>query len=444
MGLSARLGPVLLGAGLAAGMLRAQEAPVARPLASPEPVILVKNGYVVVSLPQEGVSVLARPKDLPEIPDKGWASWAQRGDLIWAGEMTDSKGRVYNVRILPGYPVPARNAAEAWVAAGGNLHEYVEAQTWKDLGRHMKTSFRWGWKDAFWEFGLEGTGKAWKEHFSDAAKRVKRRTFGWPLAYPWAFLVSTFESAFRIVGGVGGGLGGTVTAAAILPAVESTWPLVKASYHAGVEGVIFPVTAWTWQTVAAPPAALLAAAPSPDRADGLWMRVEVAKAKTPAGPTLPPPEPVLAALSSYAQELALLDRDSAPQLQALAVARKQALAEVEARFEAQRRQVLLERERRLQAWLEVPENRQAVLQLAMATGTVQELRKASTHLINRLVAGGMAEFEAKEVVERLLRHPLVQGSRPQPLSEKVEPGRSLLKAAEPVVGLPLAPPPKTP
>lgn len=418
--------------------LRAQDGQIPQP--APHPVI-VKDGYLVVPLPEEGVTVVARPADSAEGTHTGWASWSQRGELIWRGEMTDAQGRRYNVRILPGYPMPWSDAGEAWTQAGRNLHEYLEAQTWKDLGRHMKTSFRWGWKDAFWEFGLDGTGKAWKRHFADAGKRVKRRTFGWPLAYPWAFLAATFESAVRVIGGVGGAAGGTLTAAALLPAAETAWPLIKASYHAGVEGVVFPVLSWTWQTVAAPPAALFASAPSPARADGLWMRLEAPKESK--GPAEPPSEPVLQALEGYARELAELDRDSQPALKGIGDRQRAEVEAVRARYAAEARQVMEAREARLKAWLELPGNREAVRRLAEFAGTEAELRRAADLIVARLVAGGLSEPEARGVVNRLCRHPL-SGTKPAPLPVKVDPGRSLLKAADEAAGTGVIPPPKAP
>lgn len=429
---------VLLIVGLCvAPSLRGDEQP------RPRPVVLVRDGYLVVPLPEEGVTVVARPAAQPGSRDTGWASWAQRGELIWRGEMTDSQGRIYNVRILPGYPVPGEHALEGWADAGRNLHEYVEARTWQDLGEHMKTTFRWGWKDAFWEFGIQGTGTAWKSHFEKARKRVQKRTFGWPLAYPWAFLAATFESSFRVVSGVAGGVGGTATAAVILPVAETAWPLAKATWHAGFDGVAVPVVAWTWQTAAAPLTSLFTAAPNPGRVDGLWMTLEKAHATGSSAPPLPPPEPVLADLEGYARELASLDRETQPQLEELARRRQKALKDLEATFEMERKQVLEARGQRLQAWLDLPGNREAVLRLAESAGNEVDLKAASTHLISRLVAGGMAEAEAKAVVGRLIRHPL-QGPRSRTLNPKVDPATEILKTASPDLAPILVQPSKTP
>ena len=276
------------------------------------PQFTVVDGYLVTHLPGENVTVVAQvPASGPAGVDHGWATWTQRSNMLWRGQMQDSQGRTYNIRILPGYVAPWRFGAQGWADAGANLADYGEARTWTRLGQDSRACFRWGWEDSFWEFGLEGSQKAWSQNFRAARRRVSQRTFGWPLAYPWAAISASFETLIRVPLGVVGALGGTAAGAVVVPAVEATLPTFKAAYHAGVDGALLPISGWTWHTVAAPPAALLASAPTPNRADGVWMKV-IEPQREPEQPVPAVAPAILSAdsldlLARYAQETTRLE-----------------------------------------------------------------------------------------------------------------------------------------
>lgn len=373
------------------------------------PRIQVVNGYLVAHLPSENVTVVGQPAAGGEA-DTGWASWAQRGQLLWRGEMKDSQGRLYNVRILPGYVAPSIFAGEGWSQAGRDLAEYGQADTWNTTGRHMKNAFKWGWQTSFWEFGLEGSKDAWAENFHRAGQRTSRKTFGWPLAYPWAFVASAFESALRVPLGAAGAVIGTAVGGVGIPVVETAWPALKATWHGSVNGVILPVAGWSWQTLAGPPAALLASAPTPARADGTWMKLMPVKtvpevpAERPAeGPAS---ESVIADLARYAAQTATLDADAATSLVSVQRREREELDAVRARFAAETKAVQAARAQKLQDWAALPENREAIERLAQEGGDAATIRSASATLVLRLVAMGLSEAEAKTAVERLAAHPL--------------------------------------
>lgn len=388
---------------------------VPSPVAPPAPTVQVVEGYLVAHLPDEGVTVVGEPA-VEGAVDSGWATWAQKGQLLWRGKMEDSQGRQYNVTILPGYVAPWTFATEGWSDAGRDLGEYGQAGTWTTMGRHMKDTFRWGWKTSCWEFGLKGSKEAWSGNFQKAGLRTARKTFGWPLAYPWAFVASAFESALRVPLGLAGAAVGTAGAGVVIPVVETAVPTVKAALHAGVNGVILPVAGWSWQTLAAPPTLLFASAPTPARADGTWMKLERPRPASPGAPgdlekgTVP--APVLADLARYAAQAGALDADPATSLVGLRQRETLELEAVRARYAAEARTVQAAREASLQAWLSQPENREAIQRLTREGGDAATIRAASTALVQRLVATGLPEAEARAVIDQLAAHPLL-GCRPE-------------------------------
>jgi hypothetical protein len=394
---------------------------------SPPTSIQVVNGYLLVHLPNEAVTVVGQPMAEGSV-DTGWATWGQRGQLLWRGEMKDSQGRLYNVRILPGYVAPWHFAMDGWADAGQNLTEYGKAETWTTMGHHMRDTFKWGWKTAFWEFGMKGTQEAWRDNLEKARARTARKTFGWPLAYPWAFVASAFESVLRVPLGTAGGVLGTVGAGVVIPVVETAWPTLKAVGNISVNGVALPMAAWVWQTVAAPPGALLASAPTPARADGTWMKLM--EPTTPAHETPREgsvPEPVMADLTRYVIQTAALDKDAATSLVDLERRERAEIASVHARFEAASKAVQEARTQKLQAWANLPENRDALLRLAKEGGDAKTIRAAKVVLVQRLMAAAFTEADAKAIVDRLASHPLSSAARDRaPGYDKTDPLRGAL------------------
>nr|WP_320131669.1 hypothetical protein [uncultured Holophaga sp.] len=397
---------------------------------APAPSFSVVGGYLVAQLPQEGVTVVARPAD-PKAEDSGWATWAQRGDLLWRGEMTDSQGRHYNVRILPGYVAPLEHGERGWSLAGSDLAEYGQARTWKRLGRASKSTFQWGWEDAFWDFGVLGTGRAWRGNFALARSRVGRKTFGWPLAYPWAVLSASFESLLRLPLGVAGAGVGTA-GATVVPVVGAAWPAAKAGYHAGVDGVLLPVAGWTWQSLAAPPAALLASAPAPGRADGRWMTVDMG----PAPQVAPRPalsEEGLGTLAAYGAEVADLDRGD----RALRLAQEEEMAALRKRHTDAWAAQSAARSSRLQAWVADPSHRAAMEGLLAEGGDSASLRAEQDRLVTRLQTLGLSERDARELLSALIRHPLRSSApvTPARMRAKTDPVQGALDTVHEVTGV---------
>ncbi|MBP1628115.1 MAG: hypothetical protein H6Q00_2590 [Holophagaceae bacterium] len=418
---------------------QATEAAKTTPSITPEalPRFSVQDGYLVAHLPEENVTVIAQAPSGPAGEDRGWASWTQRGELLWRGQMEDSQGRTYNVRVLPGYVAPWHYGGQGWSDAASNLGEYGEARTWTRLGRESRDCFKWGWEDSLWEFGIKGSGKAWSQNFKAAGRRVQRKTFGWPLAYPWAAVSSSFETLLRVPLGAAGALVGTAGGAVVVPAFRVAAPGVKAVYHAGVDGTLLPVAGWSWQTLAAPPAALLASAPTPSRADGTWMKVQEPKAAPrPTEPVRSLSAPALETLGRYAAETVKLKV-----LEAEAQRREQEeLAALRARHREARKALQEARSQQLLAWAAEPANQAALEALLQEGGDAASIRANREALEKTLLGMGFSSPEAQEAVSSLGRHPIRQ-SAPAPralpdpkLSDKTDPVRGALDTVDRVTG----------
>lgn len=196
----------------------------------------------------------------------------QKGELISRGEISGRDGARYNVWIVPGYVQPARNARQGWSAAGTALAEYADPSLYRDMVDHGRKTVRVARRDILREFAFAGTARNVRKSFATAATRVDKRVFGWWFAYPWAVLESTTVSVLRVGVGVPTGVAVGVGGVTLLPAAELAWPTLKAGYHSTVEGTALPLVAGTWNTVIAPPLALLGEQPAEERADGFWMK----------------------------------------------------------------------------------------------------------------------------------------------------------------------------
>ena len=93
------------------------------------------------------------------------------------------------------------------------------------------------------------------------------------MAYPWAFMESTVESAFRGALGTVGTVGGTVSGVAIVPAYHALDSAVAGVWNLSVNGVVIPSVGITWNTVVGPPLALVGQKPSESRVDGFWVTI---------------------------------------------------------------------------------------------------------------------------------------------------------------------------
>ena len=196
---------------------------------------------------------------------------AQKKDLLLRGRMSDDQGRLYDVWIVPGYEKPLTDGRQGWHDAGDSLADYGRGKFYSDIEETSRDVWRTGTKETLKEFALRGTRRAWQDSMNIAAERTERRVFGWWLAYPWGFMEALAQTFVRLGGGIPVGLGISASAYTIVPVAGFAAPVPKAVWYAAAPGLAAPLTAAGWNTIIAPPLALLGEQPAPERADGFWM-----------------------------------------------------------------------------------------------------------------------------------------------------------------------------
>ena len=200
-------------------------------------------------------------------------SWQQKKQLTCLGRIQDAAGTWYDVWICPGYAPPARYAKEHLIRAGGNFGEYFEANKYQMLRKGSAACFDWALKECGLGFTVKGIPRAWGKHFSVAHERTQRRVFGWWLAYPWALMEASVETAFRGALGAAGTAGGVASGLAIVPAWHALDSAVAGTWNLGVNTIALPAVGLAWNTAVAPPLALAGQKPSEARVDGFWVTV---------------------------------------------------------------------------------------------------------------------------------------------------------------------------
>lgn len=199
-------------------------------------------------------------------------SCKEKGQLVWLGRIYGADEYWYNVRIVPGYVGPSRYGLRYLKRTGRDLGEYFGAEKYRNLAENSGDAYKWAFKDCFWKFTLKGTGRAWKKYFVKAHERQKKHVFGWWLGYPWAAFQSVVDNTLRIPAGLVGTVGGVSAGTVFVPGYYMTNSLFKASWHLPVQALLVPISGYTWNTIIAPPLAILGQKPTAERADGFWVQ----------------------------------------------------------------------------------------------------------------------------------------------------------------------------
>lgn len=196
----------------------------------------------------------------------------QKKELILRGQMHDQEQRLYDIWLVPGYVVPSKQVNKGWRNASEALQHYGEATFYRDIKKYSNETWRYGYKTILNKYTVTGTQKAWQNDMATARQRTEKRVFAWWLAYPWGVFEATTESVFRLATGIPVGIAVSASAYTAVPTLTLTWPVVESVGFATIQGTAYPVVASTWNTVIAPPLALLGQQPAPERADGFWMK----------------------------------------------------------------------------------------------------------------------------------------------------------------------------
>lgn len=226
------------------------------------------GGRLVAGVLAAGLGCLS-----PVWADDGYFLTAdQKRELILRGQMHDEAHRLYDVWIVPGYVVPGETSRKGWRKAGDALQDYGQPDFFRNIHRLSDKTWRYGTQDVLRKFAFRGTRKAWSKDMAVASERTRKRVFGWWLAYPWGVLEASAESAVRLGGGIPTGVVVAASAYTAMPVIYVAAPASMATVHALGQGTAIPLSAALWNTVIAPPLAMLGQRPAPERADGFWMK----------------------------------------------------------------------------------------------------------------------------------------------------------------------------
>jgi len=334
-----------------------------------------------------GLGLLLGVTPTARADDPGYfLSWHQKKELLSLGRIQDEAGTWYDIWICPGYVPPASYAREHFKAAGADFHEYIEANKYHSLKEGSQACFNWALQECGWGFTVKGIPRAWGEHFTLANERTERRVFGWWLAYPWAFLESSVETAFRGALGTVGTAGGLVSGAAIVPAYHALDSAVAGVWNLGVNTIIIPTVGVTWNTVIGPPLALVGQKPAESRVDGFWVTI-VAPDRAPVTRTLSPAE-----IRLLAQWGVLLFKETQPLAQ-----QQKELDQHASEQEAQLRRALQDlRAETAQKRAVLHQEKAALIQQVAATN---ELVTAMLNQHTALTYGGDCEAEVRNYLQ---------------------------------------------
>jgi hypothetical protein len=260
-------------------------------------------------------------------------SWHQKGELLVTGAVSDSAGNKYDVRIIPGYlsllNFSGSNWSNGWriETKGGNwfakgiqqvphsfshLRDYVyvepDEKIWWDGIRDGAGQTVDEEKYLFTKFMWSGVGATWSNYWDKAKNAQERQSFGWWLAYPWATVKGSVNTALRYTFGTVGAAGALAYGIALRPAYELSLPLLKITGETAVGtahatwgvietswglafnqlllGVATPVSGYAWTTAVGTPLAFIGRAPTPKSADGWWV-VQIERAPGSAKASFP-------------------------------------------------------------------------------------------------------------------------------------------------------------
>jgi hypothetical protein len=231
--------------------------------------VLALSMIIVLS----GCSTTPSSEGNAKTADTGYfLSWEQKGQLIGSGRIKDAEGNWYDVWVVPGYDEPAQDTMTYLGKTGSAFGEYFGSKKYHDLGDASWDALTWGFDDCLDDFILEGQPKAWGEYWSTAEKRTSKRVFGWWFAYPWALMESVVDPVVRVPVGLCGTVLGTAAGVAVVPTYYAVNSTVEGTWYLAVDAIILPTVACTWNTVIAPPMALVGQKPAPSRTDGFWVK----------------------------------------------------------------------------------------------------------------------------------------------------------------------------
>jgi hypothetical protein len=370
-------------------------------------------------------------------------SMRQKGELVWWGCIKDEQDRWYNVWICPGYVPPSRHAWKGLRRSGSDFAEYFQTRKYRDLAEQSGDCYEWAWKDCGWRFMVKGIPRVWKEDFREARERTGKRVFGWWLAYPWSFFTATVNTAVRLPLGVAGTALGTAAGTVLVPGYHLVDSSVKGVWHVGVDSAIVPVAGYAWNTVVAPPLALVGQKPAPARVDGFWVRQMTGRDAQRLAATPPPPaEADVASVAEWSRVLWTETESFQARLDAVDAETSSTVRKIEEQAREKKDEVRTQEQQRLDGLAADPRYEALAATARRVCQDPSRLDEFTGPIVHQLTSkAGLSRSQAWEAVYLLRRHIAASQALPQRPrnTEKTDPLKQVVRETGDVLDNPYPP-----
>ena len=363
-------------------------------------------------------------------------SWSQKGQLIGSGLIRDSQNRTYDIWIVPGYVVPSQRLAKYLGRTGDDFAEYVGREKYRDLADNSGHCFDWAYDDCLNHFVVRGVPHAWGDYMRAAGARTDKRVFGWWSAYPWAVMEGTVDTVVRIPLGLAGTALGTVAGVAIVPGFHAVDSTVEGTAEFGAGVVVGPFATYAWNTIIAPPMALVGQKPAPERVDGYWVTMKTPQEQVLDQQHHAPPRPAtreeIVALTQWGTTLLQESRALDARRQEAQRERQALIQAAEARWRTNQDVIAREERARCGQAAAAPEMRGALEQLRQHGYDQERTAAAFADVERNLRACSVSASDIYRIRNLLRQYPPSAVTNPPPIAvrEKTDPLQTSLQVIE--------------
>ena len=171
----------------------------------------------------------------------------QMTDLYLDGQLTDTKGYVWDVAIIPGIIPTFEGAGDSYARAGGYIRRFgTSGFTTDGESNSVGDMYRFAGSDCLGDYIVSGIGRDYRHTSADIADLVNEKPFGWYAQIGarslWGYLLKPIG---RVVTGVPASAV-TATVATAAGSVEGTGRVVCAAGDVAVMGTIYPTGRLLW------------------------------------------------------------------------------------------------------------------------------------------------------------------------------------------------------
>ena len=171
----------------------------------------------------------------------------QMTDLYIDGQLTDTKGYLWDVAIIPGITPTFEGAGDSYARAGGYIRRYGTSGFSEDgESNSVGDMYHFAGSDCLGDYIVGGIGRDYRHTSADIADLINEKPFGWYAQIGarsfWGYLIKPIG---RVVTGVPASAV-TATVATAAGAVEGTGRVLCAAGDVAVMGTVYPAGRLLW------------------------------------------------------------------------------------------------------------------------------------------------------------------------------------------------------